>query len=50
MAIAYAKHPLSREDAQKLRDDGFDILDLKFKPKTLEKGDIIHPKPKKAKK
>ncbi len=51
--VAYAKHPLASEDAQKLRADGYKILDIKFKPDVIGKEDTVFPKPpvkRKAKK
>jgi len=43
--IAYAKHPLSRGDKLKLREGGYKILDLRFKPRILAKGDKVFPEP-----
>ena len=48
--IAYAKHPLSQGDKQKLRADGYKILDYRFKPKILSKGDKVWPEVKRKKK
>ncbi len=45
--VAYVKHPLSKVEAEKIRAEGFRILDLKFKPETISKGDkVIDGKPK----
>jgi len=48
--IAYAKHPLSQVDKARLKKDGYKILDIRFKPETLEKGDKIFPAVKRKKK
>ena len=44
MKIAYEPHPVSPERKKELRDQGFKILDAKFKPEEEK------PEPKKAKK
>ena len=43
--IAYAKHPLARGDKLKLREGGYKILDLRFKPRILAEGDKVFPEP-----
>ena len=38
---AYVKHPITKEEAQKIRSEGFMIIDLKFKPESIADGDIV---------
>ena len=45
--IAYCKHPLLQETAKEFRDDGYEVIDLRFKPGQIGKRDIIYPAPKK---
>lgn len=48
---AYVKHPISKEDKKKLNEQGFKVVDLKFKPEEIEKGDkVIDGKPKRTRK
>ncbi|MCP3907192.1 MAG: hypothetical protein GY712_04165 [Oceanicoccus sp.] len=47
--IAYVKHPVSKEEVNKIRADGFNVVDLKFKPSSIGKDDKVFdgkPKPK----
>lgn len=46
--IAYAKHPLAKDDADKLIAEGFKIIDIKFKPDVIGEDDTVFPKPKKT--
>lgn len=51
--IAYVKHPVSKEEVNKIRDDGFKVVDLRFKPSSIGKDDKVFdgkPKRKTAKK
>ncbi len=50
MSIIYLKHPVSAEEKKKHRDNGDQILDIVFKPKTeeAEKPKAEKPKVKKA--
>ncbi len=48
MPIAYVKHPVSSELKKELTSKGFKIIDAKFTPSELAKGDEVFPK-KKAK-
>lgn len=51
MAIAYCEHPLTKEEKNNIRREGFKIVDILFKPEKLADGDKIVTKPatKKAK-
>jgi hypothetical protein len=46
--IAFVEHPVSRSEKVALNRDGFRVLDIRFKPAELRKGDKIveRPKPK----
>lgn len=46
MNVAYCEHPVSREDKLKLRKSGFKVIDIKFAPEKLSKGDKLVKKPK----
>ncbi len=50
MAIAYVEHPVSKAQKVELKQKGFKILDIRFKPEELEKGDKVFEKPKAEKK
>jgi len=46
MSIAYVEHPVSKAQKAELKQKGFKILDIQFKPDELEKGDKVFEKPK----
>ncbi len=46
MAIAYVEHPVSKEEKAKYRKDFDRVLDVRFAPKELEKGDKVFKKSK----
>ena len=52
MKTAYIKHPVSMDDFNKAASEGYRVLDLKFKPETLNEGDIVigEEKPKRTRK
>ena len=41
MAIAYVEHPITKEEKKELRKTYDKILDIKFTPEKLEKGDKV---------
>lgn len=49
MAIAYAEHPITKEEKKELRKQFDKVLDIRFAPKKLGDGDkkITKPKDKK---
>ena len=51
MPIAYVKHPIEKSEVDKIRKQGFKVVDVKFKPEKLEAGDKdFTEKPKHTKK
>lgn len=46
MAIAYVEHPVSKDEKAEYRKKFDKILDIKFAPEELEKGDKKFAKPK----
>jgi hypothetical protein len=52
MSIAYVEHPVTKKEKQELRKKFDKILDIRFAPEELEKGDkkIEKPKEKEAEK
>lgn len=50
MAIAYVEHPVTKAEKKELRKKFDKVLDIRFAPKELEKGDKKIEKPKEEKK
>lgn len=47
MTIAYVEHPITKEEKKELLKEFDKILDIRFAPEELGKGDKKIPKPKK---
>ncbi len=49
MAIAYVEHPVTKEEKVEYRKKFDRVVDIRFAPDDLEKGDEKFEKPKKKK-
>lgn len=45
--VAYVEHPVSLEQKAEITGKGFRIVDARYKPAELDKGDEVFMKPKK---
>ena len=47
MAKMYVSHPVSKDLKADIRKQGYTVVDIRFKPDTLQDGDKVHgEKPK----
>ena len=44
--IAYVEHPVTTTEKKALNASGFRVLDVRFKPEEIAKGDKVVMKPK----
>lgn len=51
MAVAYVKHPVTPKRKEQLINDGFKLVDIRFKPESVNSDDLVDDgKPKSIKK
>lgn len=39
--VAYVEHPVSSKDKKELNSKGYRLVDVRFKPESIEKGDKV---------
>lgn len=48
--IAFVEHPLTKDEKWDIIDQGYQIIDVRFKPEKLPEGAKVFMKPKKEEK